>query len=143
MFGLCVSFSGTKLSYFSCVLYELNFHSVFDVATSCLRVERIKDSLWCLSKLNEGLPPSCNILSCSVQAAGLHLVSALQKLSCIWQTLLFDKQVKCWRDFHSDTTIAQIQGLGLSYCTCHRFCKAVLCVCVDLKCPWVKLCLPV
>lgn len=76
MFVVCVSFSGTKLSYFSCVLYELNFHSVFDVATSCLRVERIRNSLCCLSKLNEGLPPSCNILSCSE--------CVYKQLSCIW-----------------------------------------------------------
>lgn len=76
MFVVCVSFSGTKLPYFSCVLYELNFHSVFDVATSCLRVERIRNSLCCLSKLNEGLPPSCNILSCSE--------CVYKQLSCIW-----------------------------------------------------------
>lgn len=44
LFGLCVLFSGTKLSYFSCVLYELNFHSVSDVATSHLSVERIRNS---------------------------------------------------------------------------------------------------
>lgn len=76
MFGLCVSFSGTKLSYFSCVLYELNFHSAFDVATSRLNVERIRNSLCCLSKPNGGLPPSCNILSCSK--------CVYEQLSCIW-----------------------------------------------------------
>lgn len=146
MFGLCVSFSGTKLSYFSCVVYELNFHSVFDVATSRLKVESIRNSLCCLSKLNEGLPPSCNILSCSK--------CVYKQLSCIWcqpcknslvygKHFSFDKQGKCWRDIHSDITIAQIQRLGLSYCTCHRFCKAVLCVCVGMTRPWIKLFLPV
>lgn len=133
MFGLCVSFSGTKLSYFSCVLYELNFHSVFDVATSCLRAERIRDSLWCLSKLNEGLPPSCNILSCGVctsswVAFGVSLAKTLLYMAntFIWQAGKVLERFSFWHNYCPNTgTGAKLLHLPQILQGC-----ALLCVCV-------------
>lgn len=120
---VCVLFSGTKLSYLSCVLYELNFHSVFDVATSRLKVERIRNCLCCLPK--GSLPhvtsqAAASVCTSSWAAFGVSLAKTLLCMAntFIWQAAKVLKRFSLW------------QKLGLSDCSCHRFCKAVLCVCV-------------
>lgn len=146
MFGLCVSFSGTKLSYFNCVPYELNFHSVFDVATSCLielkgsGIPCVAFPSWMKGSLPHVIPLSCSKCVykqlCCVWCQPCK--NSCNMANAFWQMGKVLERFSLWCSYCPNTEIgAKLLHLPQILQGC------ALCVCVDMMCPWVKLCLPV
>lgn len=98
------------------------------------------------SRVKDSLPPSCTILSCSK--------CVCKQLSCVWCQPCKNSFV-CGKHFY----LASRGSVGEIF-TLHSCCPntetgakllclpqilqgCALCVCVDMMCPWVKLCLPV